>query len=485
MIRVLVSKPALPYDWYYEERLDKSRRTRAGYSNPISTSALALGHFVLIAGEDFVPAAQKVLNSGDVSEVSWLLEILEVAVLSAPELKLQFTADSSVGMLLLDWLTARSTGGGSKDGPKYEQPFRSAEWFIARTVPRRVRILKAEQLLSDTDTVMIRKGVDLATRFLDLGDTTNSPLSSPGLLRGIDNASSRLGPPSSDYFVGEFLEAAKRDFDPYGASAAELSSVFARRLGDARNQRDSMSWVTILAVVNRKQAAYPPSLVQAFANLGNTQIYGLMTDATRFWRGAAQDSARGLDAGLKLLQARPEAVGQLCDLPELEAFRANVLRISQELGSNELRTEIGNCLARRTIELNPQDATTTNLEQREVPEAFAECRVSDNTVYFDFQVEVPALRLNQTPPARTSSATQAGSALGRGSPEPRDVKDKRALVQFVIAVTGEPELTTFRALTDMSETAIARARDEAARLHFRPALIRGCPVRQLVQLVLP
>ena len=56
------------------------------------------------------------------------------------------------------------------------------------------------------------------------------------------------------------------------------------------------------------------------------------------------------------------------------------------------------------------------------------------------------------------------------------------LVQFVVNTAGVPEMTTFRMLEATDPRLEPQARALVASLRFQPAeLVRGCPVRQLVQ----
>ena len=89
---------------------------------------------------------------------------------------------------------------------------------------------------------------------------------------------------------------------------------------------------------------------------------------------------------------------------------------------------------------------------------------ADAASYFEFDVEVMATVPGGFPRA------QRGAITGE------------ILVQFVVSTAGVPEMTTFRVLKASDPRLEPQARSLVASLRFQPAeLVRGCPVRQLVQ----
>ena len=89
---------------------------------------------------------------------------------------------------------------------------------------------------------------------------------------------------------------------------------------------------------------------------------------------------------------------------------------------------------------------------------------ADAASYFEFDVEVPAAVPGGFP------RVQRGRSTGE------------ILVQFVVSASGVPEMTTFRVLQASDQRLEPHARALVASLRFQPAeLVRGCPVRQLVQ----
>ena len=89
---------------------------------------------------------------------------------------------------------------------------------------------------------------------------------------------------------------------------------------------------------------------------------------------------------------------------------------------------------------------------------------ADAASYFEFDVELPATVPGGFPRVQR----------GRGTGE--------ILVQFVVSATGVPEMTTFKVLKASDQRLEPHARALVASLRFQPAeLVRGCPVRQLVQ----
>jgi hypothetical protein len=91
---------------------------------------------------------------------------------------------------------------------------------------------------------------------------------------------------------------------------------------------------------------------------------------------------------------------------------------------------------------------------------------ADSTVFFEFQVTTHARWI-------------ADSALVV-HPTPT-VKNPANLVQFVVDTAGVPAPATLRVLKRTDAAVIAEARASMSTWRYRPAILNGCPVRQLVQ----
>jgi hypothetical protein len=91
--------------------------------------------------------------------------------------------------------------------------------------------------------------------------------------------------------------------------------------------------------------------------------------------------------------------------------------------------------------------------------------------YFEFQVERPAEFIVDT----TVSPRPASPRPARPTLEPLP------LVQFVVDPTGRPEPGTLKVLRAPRDADTAPIRAALPRWRFRPALVDGCAVRQLVQ----
>ena len=90
---------------------------------------------------------------------------------------------------------------------------------------------------------------------------------------------------------------------------------------------------------------------------------------------------------------------------------------------------------------------------------------ADAASYFEFDVEIPGAVSGGFP------------RVQRGGPVPGEI-----LVQVVVSASGVPEMTTFRVLKASDQRLEPHARSLVATLRFQPAeIVRGCPVRQLVQ----
>jgi TonB family protein len=89
--------------------------------------------------------------------------------------------------------------------------------------------------------------------------------------------------------------------------------------------------------------------------------------------------------------------------------------------------------------------------------------------YFDFQVEVPVTVLPGSVGPRYPEALRAQKVSGT------------VLAQFVVNTDGIPEMSTFKAVRSPDEAFTASVRDALGSMRFKPALIGGKAVRQLVQ----
>lgn len=89
--------------------------------------------------------------------------------------------------------------------------------------------------------------------------------------------------------------------------------------------------------------------------------------------------------------------------------------------------------------------------------------------YFDFQVEVPVSALPGSVGPRYPEALRAKNISGG------------VLAQFVVNTDGVPDLSTFKAVVSADPAFTASVREALATMRFKPALVGGKPVRQLVQ----
>lgn len=89
--------------------------------------------------------------------------------------------------------------------------------------------------------------------------------------------------------------------------------------------------------------------------------------------------------------------------------------------------------------------------------------------FFDFQVDTPAEFIPDSAagPSPARSSGPAGNEL--------------ALVQFLVDSLGVPDPRTYKVLTARDPALAAAGRDAMRRWRFRPAMLRGCRVVQLVQ----
>lgn len=105
--------------------------------------------------------------------------------------------------------------------------------------------------------------------------------------------------------------------------------------------------------------------------------------------------------------------------------------------------------------------------------AMDSCAQPNNRPYFDFQVDKPAKF------ARTSDSTMAypDASLHQTKPFTEDF----ALAQFVVDTGGKPVASTLKLLTQPSELTLATVSQALEHWRFEAALLRGCPVAQLMQ----
>ena len=91
---------------------------------------------------------------------------------------------------------------------------------------------------------------------------------------------------------------------------------------------------------------------------------------------------------------------------------------------------------------------------------------ADSALFFEFQVDAPATWI-------------ADTALAAHPTPP--VRNPANLVAFTIDTAGVPILASLRVLKVSDAAVIAAVRASVAAWRFRPARVRGCPVRQRVQ----
>ena len=89
--------------------------------------------------------------------------------------------------------------------------------------------------------------------------------------------------------------------------------------------------------------------------------------------------------------------------------------------------------------------------------------------YFDFQVEVPAQMAPGNTFPRYPDALRAQHISGT------------VLAQFVVNTDGTPDVSTFKAVRSTDPAFTVSVREALATMRFKPALVGGKAVRQLVQ----
>jgi TonB family protein len=105
---------------------------------------------------------------------------------------------------------------------------------------------------------------------------------------------------------------------------------------------------------------------------------------------------------------------------------------------------------------------------RRTPMSIALLRFA-SPAYFEFQVEKPAL------PKRGNPAPKYPDGLRQSGVE------GEVLAQFIISQEGRVEMRSFRVLKSAHEDFVTAIREVLPRLRFSPAVVHGCPVRQLAQ----
>ena len=160
--------------------------------------------------------------------------------------------------------------------------------------------------------------------------------------------------------------------------------------------------------------------------------------------------------------ANPHAVDTLLPVPLARALGAALDSVSRRGGIGpvfpELRTD--------SVELR----LIVHYADQRTPLSLPFLRVAAPTVYFEFQVEKPAMARPGNPSPGYPTHLREGGISG-------DV-----LAQFVVDENGRAEVRTLKFLR-VSHNDFAKAvRDVLPRMSFFPAEIGGCKVRQVVQL---
>jgi bla regulator protein blaR1 len=113
-------------------------------------------------------------------------------------------------------------------------------------------------------------------------------------------------------------------------------------------------------------------------------------------------------------------------------------------------------------------APTAAKSARSTPRAAPQ--LADNSGYFEFQVERPVA------PAPGSQAPRYPDALREAHIE------GQVLAQFVVDTSGHVDMRTFEALKSTNDAFTGTVRTALANMNFRPALVGGKKVRQIVQM---
>src|SRR6476646_10068908 len=92
-----------------------------------------------------------------------------------------------------------------------------------------------------------------------------------------------------------------------------------------------------------------------------------------------------------------------------------------------------------------------------------------NQTYFEFQVEKPAEMLQDSPKPKYPSVLESSGISGQVD------------AQFVVRNDGKADMDTFKVLKTTNELFTQAVKNVLPRMHFRPAMIGGKPVNQLVQ----
>ena len=114
---------------------------------------------------------------------------------------------------------------------------------------------------------------------------------------------------------------------------------------------------------------------------------------------------------------------------------------------------------------SPRSASTGGTVHAAAPGAMPRCAASGGdttgTVYFEFQVERPAL-----PRTRNPEPPRLGAEV---------------LLQFVVDTAGQIDLNTVKVMKSERAAATRRLQEALPSLEYEPAVHQGCRVRQLVQ----
>lgn len=95
--------------------------------------------------------------------------------------------------------------------------------------------------------------------------------------------------------------------------------------------------------------------------------------------------------------------------------------------------------------------------------------VPTDVAYFEFEVDEPVSPANNVTPTYPSRLHAAGV-------------QGQIVLQFVVDTAGRAELATMKAIEATHDEFVAPVRDALPRMRFRPAVLDGRRVRQLVQM---
>ena len=123
-------------------------------------------------------------------------------------------------------------------------------------------------------------------------------------------------------------------------------------------------------------------------------------------------------------------------------------------------------LPRDSVEL----ALIVHYADQRTPLSIPLVRVVSPSAYFEFQVEKPAVMRPGNPAPTYPTHLREGNVEGE------------VLAQFVVDQAGRAEMRTFKILKTTHNDFSQSAREAVSRMHFYPAELGGCKVRQVVQL---